>query len=72
MENSTKALLIAILIMIVIVLVFIVLYLFPSVIAIKKKHKDLIKILIINIFLGWTIVGWIISLVLAINMQNKE
>ena len=72
MENSTKALLIAIFIMIAIVLVFIVLYLLPSIIAIKKKHKDLIKILIINIFLGWTIVGWIISLVLAINMQNKE
>ena len=72
MENYTKALFIAIFIVISIVLILITLYFIPSIIAIKKKHKDLSKILMINIFLGWTIVGWIISLVVVINKQKKE
>ncbi len=72
MENYTKALFIAIFIVISIVLIFITLYFIPSIIAIKKKHKDLSKILMINTFLGWTIVGWIISLVIVINKQKKE
>ena len=70
MENYTKALFIAIFIVISIVLILITLYFIPSIIAIKKKHKDLSKILMINIFLGWTIVGWIISLVIVINKQK--
>lgn len=72
MENYTKALFIAIFIVISIVLILITLYFIPSIIAIKKKHKDLSKILMINTFLGWTIVGWIISLVIVINKQKKE
>ena len=72
MENYTKALFIAIFIVISIVLILITLYFIPSIIAIKKRHKDLSKILMINIFLGWTIVGWIISLVIVINKQKKE
>ena len=70
MENYTKALFIAIFIVISIVLILITLYFIPSIIAIKKKHKDLSKILMINTFLGWTIVGWIISLVIVINKQK--
>ena len=72
MENYTKALFIAIFIVISIVLILITLYFIPSIIAIKKRHKDLSKILMINTFLGWTIVGWIISLVMVINKQKKE
>ncbi|HCC03589.1 MAG TPA: superinfection immunity protein [Clostridiales bacterium] len=72
MENYTKALFIAIFIVISIVLILITLYFIPSIIAIKKRHKDLSKILMINTFLGWTIVGWIISLVIVINKQKKE
>lgn len=72
MENYTKALFIAIFIVISIVLILITLYFIPSIIAIKKRHKDLFKILMINTFLGWTIVGWIISLVMVINKQKKE
>ena len=41
-----------------------VLYFLPSMIAYKKK-KDFTAILVLNIFTGWTFVGWVISLVWA-------
>jgi hypothetical protein len=40
-------------------------YLFPAYIAIRRKHKLTTLIYIINLFLGWTLLGWIISLILA-------
>lgn len=37
------------------------LYLLPSVIAAKKRYR--IAILTLNLFAGWTIIGWVIALV---------
>lgn len=41
---------------------FFVLYIMPASLAHKKNHKDFIPILILNVFLGWTLVGWVIAL----------
>lgn len=41
------------------------LYLYPSIIAVKRRKKDLWKIIIINVFLGWTLIGWGIALTYA-------
>lgn len=47
-----------------IVLVAFSLYMLPSIIALaKRNHRT--KVILFNIFLGWTIVMWIISLVWA-------
>lgn len=42
-------------------------YLFPSMIALGRNIDDKNMILIINLFLGWTIFGWAISLGMACN-----
>ena len=42
----------------------IALYLLPSIIALAKRNRRT-KVILFNIFLGWTIVMWIISLVWA-------
>lgn len=39
-----------------------VLYFLPTIEAIIKDNKDLYLIIIINIFLGWTLVGWVVAL----------
>jgi len=39
-----------------------ILYLYPSIIALKRKKKDLWKIIAINVFLGWTLIGWGVAL----------
>lgn len=41
-------------------------YFLPSIIAGMKKRKNSVDILILNTFLGWTILGWIIALIWAL------
>jgi len=40
-------------------------YFAPSIIAYNNKKKNKQAILMLNLFLGWTILGWIIALVWA-------
>ena len=37
-------------------------YMIPSIIAVVRKHPNVGPIIVINIFLGWSCVGWIIAL----------
>ena len=46
------------------------LYLYPSVAAIKRKRKDVIPILFLNLIIGWTILGWGICLFWALNVEQ--
>ena len=41
------------------------LYFFPTVIAGMRKHRELFAIFVLNAFLGWTYVGWVLALVWA-------
>lgn len=47
----------------------IALYMLPSIIALAKRNKRL-KVILFNIFLGWTIVMWIICLVWACKKEE--
>ena len=38
-------------------------YLLPSIVGYKKKNAN--AIMVLNIFLGWTLVGWVVALVWA-------
>ena len=51
---------------------FIIIYLLPSIIAIIRKHKNLVPVLIINIFLGATFFGWVIALAWALTADAKK
>jgi len=50
--------------------IIIPLYLLPSIIAAFRRHELFIMILGINILLGWTLVGWVISLVMALEVYT--
>lgn len=45
-------------------LLLLALYLLPTIISWKKKNRA--AILVLNILLGWTVLGWIISLIWAL------
>ncbi|EMK02286.1 superinfection immunity protein [Leptospira sp. B5-022] len=47
------------------------LYFVPTIVAIIKK-KNLILIPILNLFLGWTIIGWIVALILCVLKSEKD
>jgi hypothetical protein len=48
------------------------LYLLPALIAIGRSHANTTALLIINLFLGWTVLVWIICLAWAFSAQPKK
>lgn len=47
-------------------------YLIPTWTAIERKHHNKGAIIVINIFLGWTFVGWVIALAMAYSKVDKN
>ncbi len=47
------------------------LYFLPSIEAYRRKHENTQSILIVNLFFGWTLIGWVFSLVWAIKNPSK-
>lgn len=42
-----------------------VLYFLPTIIAALKSKRDTVAIFLLNLFLGWSVIGWIVALVWA-------
>ena len=40
-----------------------VFYFLPSIVAFARSKRDATSILILNLLLGWTAIGWVIALV---------
>ena len=38
-------------------------YFIPAILAYAQHHKQKQAILILNLFLGWTFVGWVVALI---------
>jgi Superinfection immunity protein len=41
-------------------------YFLPSIVALARNKRDTTSIFILNLFLGWTAIGWVIALVWAL------
>jgi hypothetical protein len=42
-----------------------VMYFLPSIIGLARSKRDLLAIFLLNLFLGWSVIGWIVALVWA-------
>ena len=42
-----------------------IVYFWPTFYAAKRQHKNLKAILVLNLFLGWTLIGWVAAFVWA-------
>lgn len=49
----------------ILLIIGLLLYFIPTIIAFRKQRDNKISILILNFFLGWSLIGWVISLVWA-------
>jgi hypothetical protein len=56
----------AIIFWMVILLLATSIYFLPSLIALLRRHHNSGAIVALNLFLGWTLVGWVVSLVWAL------
>lgn len=43
-----------------------VMYFLPSILALARSKRDLVGIVLLNFFLGWTMIGWVVALVWAV------
>jgi len=48
----------------------IALYVLPTIIAVARGKRNILGIVLVNILLGWTFVGWIVALVWACIVKN--
>ena len=49
------------------------LYFCPAIVARKRRHRNMKALLVLNIFLGWTLLGWVGCLVWALlEQEGKE
>jgi hypothetical protein len=46
-------------------LIVLVLYFLPSIIAVARKVRRQGSVVVINLFLGWTFIGWVVALAMA-------
>jgi hypothetical protein len=58
-----------IVLLILIAVVAFVLHFLPALVAWNRRAENFVWILLINIFFGWTLIGWVIALVWA--MQDR-
>src|SRR5215470_6055093 len=42
-----------------------VMYFLPSIIALARSKRDLLAIFLLNMFLGWSVIGWVVARVWA-------
>jgi hypothetical protein len=42
------------------------LYFLPTIIAVLRKKRNALAIFLLNIFLGWTFIGWVVALVWSV------
>lgn len=49
-----------------------VLYMLPTIEAWLKNHQNLTSIALVNFFLGWTLIGWVIAIVWAFRKPEYQ
>jgi len=40
-------------------------YFLPSLIALARSKRDILAIFLLNLFLGWSVIGWVVALIWA-------
>jgi hypothetical protein len=55
------------LIILTLILLAVISYFLPTLVANKRRHADKGAIFVINLFLGWSLIGWVAALVWASN-----
>jgi hypothetical protein len=54
----------------IIIILLIALYFLPSILGFKLRNAG--SIIILNLLLGWTVIGWIVALIWSVSNEKKE
>ncbi len=53
------------------ILLALIVYFIPTVIAVRKQHTNKTAIILLNVFLGWTFIGWVVALIWSVMKKDK-
>ncbi|MGB3968758.1 MAG: superinfection immunity protein [Planctomycetota bacterium] len=42
-------------------------YVLPSAVAMLRRHRNVASIMVVNLLLGWTLLGWAVSMAWAVS-----
>lgn len=51
---------------------FISIYFIPAIVAMRRHHRNTVVIMALNICLGWTVLGWALSLMWALSNNTRK
>ena len=54
----------------ILLLVALVFYFFPTLVG--RKHHNVTAIFVLILFLGWTLIGWVVALIWAVSKATPE
>lgn len=52
--------------------IVLLIYFAPAVTAYQRKTENKIQVLVINTFLGWTFIGWVVALSMAYSKKIEK
>ena len=47
-------------------------YFAPTIIAVLKRKRNWLAIFLVNLFFGWTIIGWILALIWSVMHEERR
>lgn len=47
-------------------------YFLPAVVAAFRKHKNTSAVVVLNLFLGWTMIGWVVAMIWAFTNNTEK
>jgi hypothetical protein len=47
-------------------------YMLPAMIAYRRDHMNRASILIVNLFFGWTMIGWVVCLAWSVSSNVNQ
>lgn len=53
-------------------IIWFALYFIPTIVVISRKSHNIGPVMVINLFLGWTFIGWIVALAMAVSQNKKK
>ena len=63
MDNTTT---------VIVLILVLVIYMLPTLIAYSREHPWRAEVAVVNIFLGWTLIGWIVVFLWAALARVEE
>lgn len=53
------------------IILMVAVYLLPTILGLTMKTPHTASVAVINVFLGWTLIGWVVALAMAVRNNDR-